>query len=294
MRPDCEGERRGPKERRADALVEMARFYLANHTNPPGAARPDRLVITADVTALFRAILRGAGVVTAAQLEAFLDARPDMGLLEQGLFLDAFDGHGDTARTLDGSGVSDLLLQHVTSNGLLERLLMAEGRILNHGRAVRVFTDTQRRAILARDQGCRVEGCDAGPEQCDIHHLNPFEAGGGTDIANGVAKCRREHSKQHRDRFTERLEPDGTYTTTSPTGTVFTSRPPGHDHQPRLPMHSTAEPAPTRPFRPEPPPERTTRRPRCDCACDHHRSPAEEAEHQHYRRLVLARFGTAA
>jgi hypothetical protein len=291
---DIEGERRTPMQRRADALVEICRFYLAHHLNPPNAARPDRLVLTADVTTTFRAVLRGAGVMTAAQLQQFLADRPGMGKLERGLFLDAFDANRGPARTLDGTAVTDTLLAHVTANGLLERLLTADGRILDHGRSIRVFTDTQRRAILARDQGCRVEGCDTGPERCDIHHVNPFDDGGTTDIANGIAKCRRDHLHHHRQHRTDHLKPDGTYTITHPTGLTLTTRPPGWTEPlPTLTVHTTSDPAPELPYDDQPPPPER-RRPRCDCPCDEHRSPEEETEFQQHRRVVLDRFRHAA
>ncbi|HEY6533821.1 MAG TPA: hypothetical protein VIY72_16050, partial [Acidimicrobiales bacterium] len=102
MRPDGDGECRSPLQRRADALVEICRFYVAHHQQPPGNGRPDRGVIVADVAALFRAILRGDGVHTAHQLQTYLEAQPELGALERGLFCDAFDGNGGTARTLDG------------------------------------------------------------------------------------------------------------------------------------------------------------------------------------------------
>ena len=249
MVPDLDGERRTPAQRRADALVEICRFYVAHHQNPPNAGRPDRLVLIADPVVYYRAALRGAGVRTAEQLEAFLTGLPTMAFVERGLFLDAFDGSGGIARTLDGNPVSDALLACVASGGTLERVLTAEGRIIDHGRDIRNFTDAQRRAILARDQGCRTPGCDAGPERCEIHHVDPVENGGLTDIANGVAKCRHHHLRHHRERFTDHLEPDGTYTLTGPDGITRTSRPPGwQPHQPRLPVPTSSEPAPEMPF----------------------------------------------
>ena len=245
MVPDVEGERRTPAQRRADALVEISRFYLAHHQNPPSAARPDRLVLVADPVAFYRAALRGAGVVTAEQLEAFLSTLPPMALVERGLFLDAFDGSGGMAHTLDGNPVSDALLACVASGGVLERVLTAEGRIIDHGRDVRAFTDTQRRAILARDQGCRTPGCDAGPERCEIHHVDPVENGGPPTSPTASPNADTDHLKHHRERFTDHLEPDGTYTLTSPDGTTRTSRPPGwQPHQPRLPVPTTANPHP--------------------------------------------------
>jgi hypothetical protein len=67
----------------------------------------------------------------------------------------------------------------------MELLLTAGSRLLDMGRSVRSFTAAQRRAILARDGGCR--SCGAPPDTSDIHHVIPWDEGGRTDIDNGVA-----------------------------------------------------------------------------------------------------------
>lgn len=242
-RDDHDGELRSPQQRRADSLVEIARFYLAHHRSPPSAARPDRLVVVADVVALYRAALRGLGIHSADQLAAFFIAHPELGRLDMGLFLDALEGRADTARTLDGNPITDSLLSIISGNGILERLLTVDGRVIDQGRDLRVFTDSQRRAILARDQGCRSPGCDAPASRCQIHHLRPWETGGTTDLANGIAKCAHCHHEHHKRGWTERLAPDGTYVLTTPLGETRTSRPPGLS-PPALPLHSTARPGP--------------------------------------------------
>jgi hypothetical protein len=250
QRPDRRGERRSPLQRRADAMVEISRFYLAHHRNPPGSGRPDRGVITADVVVLHRAILRGLGVRTAAQLEQFLTVNPDMGALERGLFLTAFDATPATARTIDGHPVTDTLLRHVTVNGILERLLTVEGRIIDHGRSVRVFTEAQKRAMAVRDTGGRTD--DTSPWNAHAHHSPPFEQGGTTDVNRGYLKGRHDHLKHHRDGFTDRLEPDGTLQLTHPTGATRTTRPPGWTNEPSLPIHTSSQRAPVMPFRAPP------------------------------------------
>src|SRR5690606_28148521 len=94
-------------------------------------------------------------------------------------------------------------------------------------------------------QGCAT--CGAPSHRTDIHHVDPWEAGGLTDIDNGVPKCRRCHLEHHRLGWHDRLEPDGTYVLTLPDGTERRYRPPGHDDQlPLLPVATTARPA--RPF----------------------------------------------
>jgi hypothetical protein len=230
-----------------EPLVEIRRFYVAHHQQPPSAGRPDRGVIVADVAALFRAILRGDGVRTAAQLETYLAAQPELGALERGLFCDAFDGHGGTARTLDGHSVTDTLLRHVTRDGILERLLRTGHRIIDHGRSVRVFTESQKRAMAARDAGSRISG--ESPWGCHAHHSPPFDEGGTTDINTGYLKTRREHLDHHRRGCTDRINPDGSVTLISPEGRERDTRSPMWPGDgPTLPVHTTAAPAPALPF----------------------------------------------
>jgi len=45
---------------------------------------------------------------------------------------------------------------------------------------------------------------------CDIHHLDPWEHGGGTDLANLVAMCRRHHVTVHEGGHNLVRGPDGT------------------------------------------------------------------------------------
>lgn len=282
-RDDLPGERRTPKQRRADALVAMSQAYLDSLEGPDANRRRERLTITADVVTLYRAWLKVAGVVTAEQLERFLAARPGLGELDRGLFLTAFDGTAPDATTLDGQPITDSLIASVASGGALELLLSAQGQLLHLGRTTRTFTAAQRRAVLARDGGCR--GCGADPSKCDIHHVVPWEEGGYTDIDNAIALCRRCHRLLHRHRWTNEIGPDGTYTLTTEDSTTRVSRPPGIDPLlPHLPVATSSEPA--RPVETEPPP---TRRPRCNCPCPEHRNPTEHAEHQHHRHLVLER-----
>ena len=137
QRTDVEGERRSPARRRADALVAIAQFYADHHTEGTSNRRQERLTIDCPILTLYGSALRGAGVRTAAQLTAFLDERPNLGALERGLFLEAFDGHGDVARTLDGNPIGDGLLSCISEGGVLERLLTVESRVIDHGRGLR-------------------------------------------------------------------------------------------------------------------------------------------------------------
>jgi hypothetical protein len=241
-RDDAEGEHRTPMERRADALVDVCQGYLDSLENPDGNRRTERLTLSADVVVLYRAWLRVAGVLTADDLDRFFAARPNLGELDRALFLEAFDGTSLTATTIDGWSVTDAMLASVASGGAMELLLTSGSRLLNMGRTVRHFTASQRRAILVRDGGCRC--CGAPPERCDVHHVIAWEQGGLTDVANGVAKCRRCHLEHHRKKWVDRLDADGTYRVIRPDGTEIATRPAGLDDQlPLIPVATTSEPA---------------------------------------------------
>ncbi|GAA1449695.1 hypothetical protein GCM10009641_80530 [Mycobacterium cookii] len=65
------------------------------------------------------------------------------------------------------------------------------------GRAKRLFTPAQRKALLIRDRACRAEGCDIPGTWCDAHHLDPWHTGGPTDLANAVLMCPHHHHRVH-------------------------------------------------------------------------------------------------
>ena len=80
---------------------------------------------------------------------------------------------------------------------------------LDLGRAKRLFTPAQRKALLIRDQTCRAEGCDTPGTWCDAHHLDPWHTGGPTDLTNAVLLCSHHHHRVHEVGYrTDRL-PNG-------------------------------------------------------------------------------------
>jgi hypothetical protein len=80
--------------------------------------------------------------------------------------------------------------------GLIPEVLGRDGTVLDLGRTVRLFTAAQRTAMLERDGGCAK--CHAPPEHCEAHHIRWWDAGGGTDLSNGVMLCTRCHHDIHR------------------------------------------------------------------------------------------------
>jgi hypothetical protein len=81
--------------------------------------------------------------------------------------------------------------------------------IADWGRAKRLATDAQRRAVIARDRHCAL--CDLPPAWCQIHHLTDWTKGGPTNLADLALLCPRHHTLVHESGHTLRRHPDGTY-----------------------------------------------------------------------------------
>ena len=91
--------------------------------------------------------------------------------------------------------VSTAGLRRLSDDAVLQAVVMApSGAVLRLGRSVRCFTPAQRRALLARDGGCVVPGCDAPSAWLEGHHVTAWAAGGATDVDNAVLLCGAHHS----------------------------------------------------------------------------------------------------
>ncbi len=88
-------------------------------------------------------------------------------------------------------------------------VLGGESEILDQGRAQRLFTPAQRRAMRLRDQVCRTEGCTTPATWCEAHHLTPWSAGGRTDLDSGVMLCPFHHHRIHDPTHTTDRLPNG-------------------------------------------------------------------------------------
>ncbi len=65
------------------------------------------------------------------------------------------------------------------------------------GRTERLFTSRQKTLIAARDGGCIFPDCDRPPSWTETHHIDEWQHGGKTDIADGVLLCRHHHLLLH-------------------------------------------------------------------------------------------------
>jgi hypothetical protein len=121
-----------------------------------------------------------------------------------------------TARLLPprGSGrrrISRLLACTLADDADLVALFIdGDGMPVAIGDSTSPITTPQRRAVAARDQGCRAPGCSAPMAFCDIHHVIPREHGGSTEVINLAAMCRACHTRLRLHRWRMRMDADGT------------------------------------------------------------------------------------
>jgi len=101
-----------------------------------------------------------------------------------------------------------------TTVGILEG---RDGEPLNIGRKFRAIPPAIRRAMLARDGGCRFPGCDR-TRFCDGHHVKHWATGGETKVANLVTLCSFHHTLVHEGGFGVTLTHDGVLVFTRPDG----------------------------------------------------------------------------
>ncbi|CAM3545258.1 HNH endonuclease signature motif containing protein [Nocardioides zeicaulis] len=93
--------------------------------------------------------------------------------------------------------------------GIVPAVLGGASEVLDLGRARRLFSAAQRRALLLRDRTCRAEGCDVPGTWAEAHHWLPWSSDGPTDLANGVLLCSHHHHRAHDPGYACDRMPDG-------------------------------------------------------------------------------------
>ena len=75
------------------------------------------------------------------------------------------------------------------------------------GRAKRLATIHQRRALEAIHTTCAIPDCDVPYHRCQIHHIDYWENGGRTDMSNQLPLCNKHHHAVHEGGWTLTLDP---------------------------------------------------------------------------------------
>jgi Domain of unknown function (DUF222)/HNH endonuclease len=161
------GDDRVASQRRADALVELARRQLDGGGLPATGGQRPHLNITVPAAALRRE-----------------DGAPPAELEWAGPVVD------ELARRVGCDAVTATLS------------VDEEGEPLSVGRATRTIPPSIRRALAVRDRGCRFPSCDRPPAWSDGHHLVHWADGGETALENLVLLCRPHHRLVHEEGWT--------------------------------------------------------------------------------------------
>ncbi len=116
---------------------------------------------------------------------------------------------------------------------ILPMVLDGEGRPLDVGRAKRLATREQRRALRKLHKTCAFPDCHVAFDDCQIHHVQPFDLLGDTDLANLAPVCSRHHHLVHEGGWRMAITPGRTVQIWRPDGTPYATiawRPPDGEH----------------------------------------------------------------
>ena len=180
MPPPKQDDDRSAGQRRADALVDLARTALdGRKLGTVGGQRP-HLVITASPETL-----AGVPGAPAAQLQ----------------------GVGPIPMETAQRHACDATVSYV-----LGQVELAGETSHEH----RQIPPAVRRALVTRDRDCVFPGCDRQASWCDSHHLVWWTRGGKTALANLALVCGRHHRKLHEEGWTLGRNSQGRWVATPP------------------------------------------------------------------------------
>ena len=120
---------------------------------------------------------------------------------------DLVTGQIANARLDDGTPLSASQLAELAADAkILPAIFSSDWSQLALGR-VRSASDAQRIVLAIRDGGCIA--CATHSERCHAHHIDHYEAGGNTDIANLANLCEPCHTDHHQRHWPIQTPPDG-------------------------------------------------------------------------------------
>jgi hypothetical protein len=175
MAPSPHDTRSAP-QRRADALVDLARRALDAGELPVVGGRRPHLSVVVDE----RALVEERGGATLPWTGAVVPAS-----------------------TLRRWGCDARL------TSVVARALEAGWQPLAVGRASRTVTAAQLTALQVRDGGCVHPGCTRSAAFCDAHHVQHWSQGGTTDLSNLLLLCRHHHRTLHSGHWQVTTGPPG-------------------------------------------------------------------------------------
>ncbi len=110
---------------------------------------------------------------------------------------DTITGQLKAANLIDGTPIStDEIRRLACEANILPAIFNNQKQPLYLGRSRRTHTKTQLHALYKRDKQCTKCGIRA--TNCEVHHIQPWEHGGTTDISNLTLLCPTCHHQTHK------------------------------------------------------------------------------------------------
>jgi hypothetical protein len=186
---------------------------VAADARDPELARADALV-----DACRAALGGGLGGVDDAGPPVTILAHVDQDVLD--------DPGAEGCSFIDGVGaISSHTARRLACSATVHTLVyLLDGRV-EPGGTTRAVPRRLRRAVLARDGGCRFPGCTQ-RRFVDVHHVVYWSEGGATVPSNLTSLCRAHHRLVHEGGFRLAMSPDGRVQVWGPHGAEVMPAPP--------------------------------------------------------------------
>ncbi len=125
--------------------------------------------------------------------------------------------------------ISAKAVERLACDSSVTRILLdSDSTVIDVGRAKRLISPSQRKALKVRDRGCIWPGCDRPASWTSGHHLVHWIHGGPTDLSNLALLCYRHHGMVHEGNWQIVRTDDGGILTIPPI-TAFQRLPRGPD-----------------------------------------------------------------
>lgn len=127
--------------------------------------------------------------------------------------------------TLEGVGaISAQTARRIACDATVHQVIYGNDGTVEPGSHARSIPRRARRAVLARDRGCRFPGCDQ-RRFVDVHHVVFWSDGGLTVPTNLVCLCRRHHRLVHEGGFSLDMDTSSHVRAFDPSGAEVLSAP---------------------------------------------------------------------
>ncbi len=189
-----------PQVTPADALMALARNFLAGTPHDESGADRNLVVVHVDASGLAAGAAGAADVARAeggagaaanggpgSPPDPPADPQPDRTAVPA----------ADACMVAGVGGISAETAAMLACDAVVLGIIRGVGgAVLHHGRRRRMVSPAQRRALQIRDGGCRYPSC-ARTSGLDAHHVRHWAAQGRTDLDNLVLLCRFHHLAVH-------------------------------------------------------------------------------------------------